>query len=702
MTTFTPDQKIKIFTSLFSGRSDVYALRWEKWDGSTSGYFQVKDKISKAFLLLTDAVIEEHLRGYKTIGIYPLLQDNNSNFIAADFDGDDWIQLAKKLLKQCEKYNLSTYVERSRSGKGSHTWWFFEKSYPAYKSRKIFLHLIKESKNTDDFDKTESFDRLFPNQDYHTGKGLGNLIALPLQGNSRKQGNGVFLDPNNNFEPDDDQWELLNSVQKIPVKTLDNLFKKFSDDKLPKRKVVYKGGEIPLTLGSYISIPKSFINKQLSNFLTEELNFFNNEYAIKQKMGLSVYKLEKFFKTVVKNDNNVLIPRGFFNELIQYFNENNIPYKIYTERHKCEEVKYKPTFKLFDYQQDTLDSFENIEQGVLVAPPGSGKTIIALALVVSKKQPALIITHRKQIYDQWLERIENFLQIPKRKIGQIGSSKKLVKTPLTVAMVQTLARMDNLKEISDNFGLIIVDECHHIPAQSFRKVITQFNPYYLYGLTATPVRKHNDEKLIFVYLGQIIHEVNKDFKTKALKSKRSKVKVIINDTKLQFPYKVKTEDYQLLSKVLTFDSKRNELIASDIKKEADKGKKCLVLTERKDHVEIMGAYLKRNFEVITLTGDLTSKKKQEKIKQIESGHFQIIISTGQLLGEGTHFDNLDCLFLVYPFSFEGKLTQYIGRLLHSDKTSKTVYDYRDREIDYYERMFKKRLKYYEKNYNYRE
>jgi len=196
--------------------------------------------------------------------------------------------------------------------------------------------------------------------------------------------------------------------------------------------------------------------------------------------------------------------------------------------------------------------------------------------------------------------------------------------------------MDNLKEISDNFGLIIVDECHHIPAQSFRKVITQFNPYYLYGLTATPVRKHNDEKLIFVYLGQIIHEVNKDFKTKALKSKRSKVKVIINDTKLQFPYKVKTEDYQLLSKVLTFDSKRNELIASDIKKEADKGKKCLVLTERKDHVEIMGAYLKRNFEVITLTGDLTSKKKQEKIKQIESGHFQIIISTGQLLGEGTH------------------------------------------------------------------
>lgn len=700
MNNFTPSQKIKIFTSLFSGRSDVYALRWEKWDGSVSGYFPVKDKISKAFLPLTDAVIEEHLRGYKAIGIYPLLQDNNSNFIAADFDGEDWIESVKRLLKQCEKYNMPAYVERSRSGKGGHIWWFFEQSYPAYKSRKIFLHLIKESKNVDDFDKAESFDRLFPNQDYHTGKGLGNLIALPLQGKYRTQNNSIFLDLDNNFEPVDDQWELLNSVQKIPVKLLDSLFAKFSNNKLPQRKVVYKGNEIPLTLDSYISIPKSFINKQLSNFLTEELNFFNNEYAIKQKMGLSVYRLEKFFKTIVKDDNNILIPRGFLDQLSQYFNENNIPYKIFDQWHKCNEVKYKPTFKLFDYQQNAIDAFENIDQGVLVAPPGSGKTIMALALIASKKQPALIITHRKQIYDQWLERIENFLQIPKRKIGQIGSNKKLVKTPITVAMVQTLARMDNLKEISDNFGLVIVDECHHIPAQSFRKVITQFNPYHLYGLTATPVRKHNDEKLIFVYLGQIIHEVNKDFKTKALKSKNAKVKININDTNLKFPYKVKAEDYQLLAKIISFDTKRNELIAGDIKQEAEKGKKCLVLTERKEHVQTISAYLKREFEVITLTGDLTPKKKQEKIKQIESGHFQIIIATGQLFGEGTHFDNLNCLFLVYPFSFEGKLTQYIGRLLHSDKMSKTIYDYRDREVEYLERMFKKKLKYYEKNYDY--
>jgi len=212
MVNFNPSQKIKLFTLLFQGRSDVYAFRWENQKRGVSGYSPVKNKTTGKFLPITDAVIESHLRGYQTIGIYPLLQDNNSNFIAADFDGECWIESAKRLFKQCEKYNVPAYVERSRSGKGGHIWWFFEQSYPAYKSRKIFLHLIKESKNVDDFDKAESFDRLFPNQDYHTGKGLGNLIALPLQGDSRKQGNSIFLDPGNNFKPANDQWELLNSV----------------------------------------------------------------------------------------------------------------------------------------------------------------------------------------------------------------------------------------------------------------------------------------------------------------------------------------------------------------------------------------------------------------------------------------------------------------------------------------------------------
>ncbi|MDD4358758.1 MAG: DEAD/DEAH box helicase family protein [Candidatus Pacebacteria bacterium] len=698
MINFTPEQKIKLFASIFSGRSDVYALRWEKWDGNASGYFPVyKNKGKKEFAQLTEDVIEEHLRGYKTVGVYPLLLDNTSLFVAADFDGNGWIKSIKRLLKQCKKYNLPLYIERSRSGNGGHVWWFFESRYPAFKSRKIFLHLIKESKNMDDFEKEESFDRLFPNQDYHTGKGLGNLIALPLQGKSRKYNNSVFLDSDDNFEMVADQWKLLNSIERIPTKILDDLFERFSDDNPVKRKIIHNGDKIPITLSNYALIPKKYINKQIANFLTEELNFFNNEYAIKQKMGFSVYKTERFFKTVIKDDENILIPRGFIDKLVYYFNDNGIPYRIYDRRKRCDEARYKSSLKLFNYQKDALNAFKNAEQGILVAPPGSGKTIMALSLISERKQPALIITHRKQIYDQWLSRIEDFLQIPKRKIGQIGGNKKLVKTPLTVAMVQTLARMDNLKEISEQFGLILVDECHHVPAKMFRETIVQLNPYYLYGLTATPVRKHNDEKLIFVYLGEIIHEIDKEFKIKVVKNNKFEIK--INNTKLEFPYKVKAEDYQLLAKIISFDTKRNELIASDARKEVEKGRKCLILTERKEHVQMIATYFKKEFEVIDMTGDLTLKKKQEKIKQIELGHFEIIVATGQLLGEGTHFDDLDCLFLAYPFSFEGKLTQYIGRLLHGSEGRKIVYDYRDEKIEYLERMFKKRLKYYNKNYN---
>ncbi|MEW6408343.1 MAG: DEAD/DEAH box helicase family protein [Patescibacteria group bacterium] len=701
MSNFTPAQKIKIFTSLFRGRSDVYALRWEKWDGRASGYFPVyEDKSKKVFALLTDNIIEGHLRGYKTVGIYPLLQDNNSWFIAADFDGNNWIQSAERLLKQSNKYNLPVQIERSRSGNGGHVWWFFDSPYPAYKSRKIFLHLIKESKNVDEFDKEDNFDRLFPNQDYHSGKGLGNLIALPLQGQSRKEGNSIFLDPNNNFKPASDQWQFLNSIKRIPFRTLNHLFENFSNNKLHQIKIKYTGNAIPIIINSHIVIPKKYIIKQLSSFLTEKLNFFNNEYAIKQKIGLSVYGVEKYFKTIIKDDENVLMPRGFLDELVQNFNKYSVPYKIYDERYKRKEIKYRPTFTLFDYQKKAVDAFDKKFQGIMVAPSGSGKTIMALALISKKKQPAIIITHRKQIYDQWLERIEDFLQIPKRKIGQISGNKKSVQIPITVAMIQTLARADDFRELFRQFGLVIIDECQHMPAKMFRQVITQFNPYYLYGLTATPVRKHNDEKLIFIYLGKIIYEVPKNFNANNKKFKDINAKIIIKVTDLKFPYKVKTEDYQLLAKVLTFDSERNKLIAEDIKKEADKGKKCLILTERKDHIQIIEAYLKRDFEVITLTGDLTLRKKQEKIKQIESGHFQIIIATGQLLGEGTHFNNLDCLFLVYPFAFEGKLSQYIGRILHSDKIDKTIYDYYDKEIDYLKRMFKKRRKYYEKNFKY--
>lgn len=696
------EEKINIFISLFKGRTDIFAQRWEFQDGSKSGYSPVyKDKAKNEYAALNQYYIEEHLRGNRTIGIYPILKENISWFVAADFDGENWKDSIIKVLNKSSEYRLPTYIERSRSGNGAHIWWFFEDTYPAFRGRKVFLRILKEAGAIDIFDQEESFDRLFPSQDYLSGKGFGNLIALPLQGKSRQSGNSVFLDTTNNFEPYIDQWKILQEVQKIPIKKLNELFDLFI--KSNENKIVsYSGKKIPVIISSYISIPKSYIFPELANFLSKNLNFFNTEYVVKQKMGLSVHNIEKFFKTIQSTDETVLLPRGFLNHLTEYFKSQNIPYFIQDNRLKKEPVKLKPTFKLFDYQSQAINAFKDKDYGVLVAPPGSGKTIMGLALIADREQPALILTHRKQIYNQWVERIEYFLQIKKKNIGQFVANKKSIKTPITVAMIQTLSKMEDLSELSSQFGIVLVDECHHMPAQMFRSVITKLNPYYLYGLTATPIRKHNDEKLIFIYLGDVIHEVKEPLNKTSIEQEPEQklenkilVNVVLKDTELSFPFKIATKDYHLLSKVLIFDTARNQLIINDISNVAKNNGKCLVLTERKEHVDILSCYLRKDFEIISLSGDLTDKQKQEKYKQIKSGHFQIIIATGQLIGEGTHFDNLDNLFLVYPFSFKGKLIQYVGRIFHSKENTKTIYDYRDKNVEYLEKMFKKRKKYYD-------
>ena len=262
-------------------------------------------------------------------------------------------------------------------------------------------------------------------------------------------------------------------------------------------------------------------------------------------------------------------------------------------------------------------------------------------------------------------------------------------------MIQTLIRTEKLHELSSQFGLIMVDECHHIPARMFREVLNKCKPYYLYGLTATPQRKHNDEKLIFVYLGNIIHRVPRNY-NQIEGSTQTTLEVVIRETSLTIPFNVRNNDFSLLSKMLIFDSARNLLVSDDVAQKATLGYKCLVLTERKEHVEVLSYYLRQNFELITLTGDLSNRKRHDTIKQIKSGHFQILIATGQLLGEGADFQNLDCLFLVFPFAFEGKLIQYMGRIQHGDGKIKMIYDYRDKNIQFLEKLFKKRQRYYNK------
>ena len=707
-------QQIQLFMSLFRGRTDVYARYWEK--NGRSGYspayefnwnefmaFKAKggklaDFPNKKLRLLTFEVIQSHLNGFQTIGIYPLFEDNFSYFLATDFDGLSWQKDSKEFIKTCKKYNIPIYLERSRSGKGGHVWIFFQEKYPAFKSRAIILEIIRQSFNLSQFDREISFDRLFPNQDYHANQGFGNLIALPLQKVFLQAGNTGFLDLDA-YSMVENQWNYLASIQKISISQLDSLYasivKRTNKTEVSKnQKLKLSNNPLEVTISNQIILKKKLLPLQLVRFLREQLNFFNTEFLIKKKIGVSKYQTEKYFKLIQEISDAILIPRGFIHQLITFCQEQEIPFVIEDKRGKLSDVVFTSKITLYDYQKVIINEIVSKDSGVIIAPSGSGKTILGLELIAQKSQPALILVHRKQLLDQWVERVQSFLGISKAHIGQISGAKKKIGKQITVAMMQSLIRMKNIHELTHSFGTIIIDECHHIPAKTFRELISQFNPYYIFGLTSTPKRKYNDEKLIYFYIGDIIATVDQNYKKEDILVPHH-IDIHIKATELSAPFDYKTDEFETVSKILIYDTARNNLILTNIQKEIDKGRKILVLTERKEHVDVLYLYLKQKAEVITLTGEDSQSKRIVKTDQIGSGHFQVLIATGQLFGEGLDFNVFNCLFLVYPFSFEGKLTQYIGRL-RGNNSAHVLYDYHDKNIAFFDKLFKKRMRQYRK------
>lgn len=701
---------IDLYKSLFRGREDVYAVRWEK--EGRSGYMPAykvdwedykKYKASggtfanyprKEYLSFTDNVLWEHFEGKSTVGIYPLLPDNTSFFIAADFDEENWQDAIKRLYDTCHKYELPVVIERSRSGNGGHLWLFFEENIPAFQSRKLMFDLLLQAEILSKFEKEPSFDRLFPNQDTHSGKAMGNLIALPLQGNSFKKGNSCFVDLATGA-PYADQWGFLKSVRKVTRQKIENLFLQLSGpvkECLTSTFSAEHSFELEIYIKGQVFLKRIQLNPKLTEFLRENLNFLNSDYFVKKRLGKTAYNIEKYFKLIEETPEGIIIPRGFVSTLFAFCKAEHIPVKIVDERQKLEPITIHSKIELRPQQEEVLEKTEVKDFGVIVSPPGSGKTIIALELIARKEQPTLILVHRKQLFDQWIERIQSFLGIPKDKIGQIGNQKDKIGKEITVAMIQSLTREKSLELIQDRFGMIIVDECHHIPAKSFREVVTQFNSFYLYGLTATPKRKNNDEKLIYVYIGNILYEMSQK---EVLSEQVNKIEINIRETDLFVPFDYKVDQYETVSRVLIYDTQRNAMIISDIEQNISRFKSILILTERKAHVDLLNLYLKDKYETIAISGDDSERSRKSKLEQIEQGHFQIIISTGQYFGEGIDISSLECLFIVYPFAFEGKLVQYIGRIQRSGKPP-VIFDYRDSKIDYFDKMFKQRKRYYNK------
>lgn len=690
------DQQLYLFRSLFRGREDVFAIRWEK--GGKSGYaparhfdpyfhrtHKIQGKVSpdRAYLPFTDTDLQKHLEGQQFLGIYPLLADHTSWFIAADFDEENWADSTRKLVEVCARYQIYAYLERSRSGNGGHVWIFFDQAYPARKSRSILLNLLETAELISRFDKNSGFDRLFPNQDSLSGKGLGNLIALPFFPPLMASGNTCFIDPASQA-PFPDQWAFLEAIKRTPVQVLDRVFDAFS------RTAPSIPGKLEIRLSNTIRIPKAAIPPELEAFLKDDLNFANSEFYIRQKSGRNTFGVPRFYKAWKDIGLDLEIPRGFIGKLLRFCREQELEFTFSDERKKSAPVTFPQSIELREFQMPALQASRKKDFGIIVAPPGSGKTIIALKIAEEKQQPTLIIVHRKQLMEQWRERISSFLGIPLHEIATFGNKRK-GQPKITLATIQGLSRKINsnaFEELTDAFGLIIVDECHHVPAESFQIVLSSLRTYYIYGLTATPFRKFSDGKLMFLFLGDVIAEI-----LPPPDQFESRLKVIIRNTGFDVPYDPKTDTFETISQMLIHDTARNMLITDDVRKELNTGKRAIILTERKEHIDTLAHFLKHHYEVLTLSGDDSTNARKEKWNILAEGRYQALITTGQLLGEGTDLVNAQCLFLAYPFSFKGKLIQYIGRVQRSGKVP-LVFDYRDEKVAYLNRLFPKRNAFY--------
>lgn len=374
--------QIQIFKSLFKSRDDVFAIRWEKEEksGYTPAYDldwdvfsrhkasggTLKDFPNKQFAKLTEQRISNHLNGKEIIGIYPLLADNSSWFIVADFDESltskqSWIEECRVFISACNQLKLPAYLERSRSGKGGHIWIFFSSNFPAYKSRKILQYILEKSGIVSPFEKNTNYDRVFPNQDYHSGKGLGNLIVLPLQKRALENNNSCFIDPES-LVPYPDQWNYLQNIERVSVDYLDNIFSSISGPELLSQQSYHdplsNKEVIQIVLNNQIVIPRSQLSDDVIQFLRDNLNFINSDYLIKKKLGKNTFGIEPYFRMIEEREGFVFLPKGFIGRLLRFLAENKIKSNFIDERKKLTTVNFSFKAALYDYQQTAIDVTE--------------------------------------------------------------------------------------------------------------------------------------------------------------------------------------------------------------------------------------------------------------------------------------------------------------------------------------------------------
>ncbi len=706
-----PAEKVRLYRTVFVGRDDVYATRWENtstgksgWSPAVRGGWGGGRRAYPDHLPLTDDVVAAHLSGRITAGIYVLLPGDVCQLLACDFDGPSWALDALAYLDACRAAGVPTVLERSRSGQGAHAWTFFTAPVAASTARSIGAGLLRETMAARAEVDLESYDRLFPTQDFLPKAGLGNLIALPLQGECRRRGTTEFLDPRT-LKPWDDQWAFLSSVARLAPDAAESIAQhlrpvEVGPDATRLRRSARSAdlptpASISTSLGAAVSIAIIGLPPSLVAAFKHLASLHNPEYYEKERLRFSTFRTPRFVRCYWEDLEHLHLPRGLLPQCEKLAQEAGSRLEVADNRPHAPRIELEFHGSLTAQQEQAVRELARHELGVLVAPPGEGKTVMACALIARHAVPTLVLVDRKPLAEQWRQRLRDHLGLDHRQVGQVGGGRNRLSGVVDLATIQTLARRDDEAngQLFARYGLVVVDECHHIPAVTFDRCLRSASTRRWLGLTATPYRRQGLEEIIEMHCGPVRHTITVAGSTSTALLRRD---LIVHETGSHVA-ESESAHIQTVLAALADDAERTARICDDIADALQRGRNCVVLTRWVSHVESLRDDLQaRGLDPLVLHGRLGHKQRAAITARLADGAVAgpiLLVATASFVGEGFDCPPLDTVFLAFPLAWKGSVVQYVGRVMRASagKHNVEVHDYVDIQIPVIRRMHEKRL-----------